>query len=359
MIIDQEFKNLIPELAPDEYAQLEENLIQNGIREPLSVWGETLIDGHNRYDIAEKHGLPYETVSYEFPSRNDVIFWIIKNQFGRRNISNYDRAVLALKLKPVIAEKAKEQQIRKPANSVSQKSVEQKPIDTQKELSNMANVSHDTISKVEKIQIYATPEIIHKIQNGDISINKAYKDIKREEKRTEIKTSPPKVVNGQYDVIYCDPPWQYEFAETESRAIENHYPTMTLDDIKSLDIPCNPNCVILMWATAPKLEEAISLLNAWGFTYKTCAVWDKEKIGMGYWFRGQHELLLIGTKGKFRAPDPENRASSVYREARTQHSKKPGHYYELIERMFPNGKYLELFARNQHSDKWTVWGNQA
>lgn len=362
MIIDQEFKTLIPALMDEEYNQLEENLLQNGIREPLSVWGDILIDGHNRYDIAQKHGLEYSVKAYEFDSRNDVIFWIIKNQFGRRNISNYNRALLAIKLKPVIAEKAKENQIKSGLDygKGSQKSVEPiKPVDTQKELAKMANVSHDTIARVEKIESKASPEVIKRIQQGDLSINKAYQDIRREEKRTEIKISPPKPVLGKYNVVYCDPPWKYEFSETENRAIENQYPTMTLQEIKALNIPSDDDSVLIMWATAPKLEEAISVLNAWGFSYRTCAVWDKEKIGMGYWFRGQHEILLIGVKGKFHAPDPENRVSSVYREARTQHSKKPCHYYDLIEKMFPNGKYLELFSRNKYSEKWEVWGNQA
>lgn len=362
MIIDKEFQTLIPALTEEEYNQLEENLLQNGIREPLSVWGEILIDGHNRYEIAQKHNLPYTTKAYEFDGRNDVIFWIIKNQFGRRNISNYDRALLAIKLKPVIAEKAKENQIKSGIEygKGSHKSVEPiKPVDTQKELAKMAQVSHDTIARVEKIESKATPETIKKIQQGTISINKAYNDIKREEKRSEIKIEPTKIITGKYDVIYCDPPWRYEFSETESRAIENQYPTMSLEEIKDLKIPCDDNSIMIMWATAPKLEEALSVLSAWGFIYKTCAVWDKEKIGMGYWFRGQHELLLIGVKGKFHAPDPENRFSSVYRESRTQHSKKPAYYYDMIEKMFPNGKYLELFARNKHSEKWEVWGNQA
>jgi len=123
------------------------------------------------------------------------------------------------------------------------------------------------------------------------------KDFKLEEKREAIKTEPPKPLNGKYNVIYADPPWQYDFAEAKNREIENHYPTMNLDDIKNLKIPCEENAVILMWVTAPKLEEAIQVLNGWGFTYKTCAVWDKEIIGMGYWFRGQHELSITKKKG--------------------------------------------------------------
>lgn len=165
------------------------------------------------------------------------------------------------------------------------------------------------------------------------------------------------IANRLYNVILCDPPWRYEFAETKNREIENQYPTMSIDEIKALQVPANDDCVLFLWATAPKLEQAFEVLKAWGFTYKTCAVWDKEKIGMGYWFRGQHELLLVGTKGNPGAPFPENRFSSVIRARREGHSEKPECIYNMIEKMIPNGVYLEMFARNKR-EKWASWGNQ-
>jgi N6-adenosine-specific RNA methylase IME4 len=185
------------------------------------------------------------------------------------------------------------------------------------------------------------------------------KKIKQQEKRNNIETQEIKPLNGEYDVIYCDPPWKYDFAETENRAIENHYPTMELEDIKNIKVPSAENSVLFLWATAPKLIEALEVMNAWGYAYKTQSVWDKELIGSGYWFRGQHEILLVGVKGKFSPPIPENRESSVYREKRTQHSKKPTHYYEWIEKAFPNQRYLEMFSRNTFNEKWSVWGNQS
>jgi len=102
-------------------------------------------------------------------------------------------------------------------------------------------------------------------------------------------------------------------------------------------------------------------MDTWGFKYKTNICWDKQKptfSKMGYWFYGQHELLLVGTKGSFSPPEKEQRVTSVYCEEKTKHSKKPDYFYSLIESMFPYGKYLELFARQKYSDKWSVWGNQ-
>ena len=110
--IDSEFKNLIPPLSPEERQGLESSLLKEGCRDALVLWGDILIDGHNRYEICTKHNIPYKTVQREFKSRDEVIEWIILNQFGRRNLPAHERARLALRLKPVIAEKAKEPQYR-------------------------------------------------------------------------------------------------------------------------------------------------------------------------------------------------------------------------------------------------------
>lgn len=117
---------------------------------------------------------------------------------------------------------------------------------------------------------------------------------------------PAPLPENKYDVILADPPWRYEFSETQSREIENQYPTMELDQIKALKVPAADNSILLLWTTAPKLEEGMAVMNAWGFKYRSCAVWDKEKLGMGYWFRIQHELLLVGVKGDFHPPEPQN-----------------------------------------------------
>lgn len=174
MTIDEEFQKLIPPLTDDEYRQLEENCIKEGIREAILVWDRgddlVIVDGHNRYQIARKNGLRWNHKVMNFESREDVKEWIIKNQFGRRNLSAYDRSILALKLKPVIAEKAKANlhQGQKPL----QKSAN--PIDTREELAKVAGVSHDTIHKVEKIEAEATPQIKQAVRDGKLSINQAY-----------------------------------------------------------------------------------------------------------------------------------------------------------------------------------------
>lgn len=177
--IDKEFQSLIPPLAPEEYKQLEENCIRDGIRDPLVVWPQEngvniLVDGHNRWKICADHGgIPFKTVSLNFEDRDAVKAWILKNQLGRRNLNTYNRSLLALELKPLIAERAKENQIAS-GGAVPQKSA--KPIDTREELAKIANVSHDTINKVEQIEASGNEEVKRKARAGEISINRAHQE---------------------------------------------------------------------------------------------------------------------------------------------------------------------------------------
>lgn len=164
---------------------------------------------------------------------------------------------------------------------------------------------------------------------------------------------------GRFPILYADPPWRYEHAESETRAVENQYPTMALDDICALDVTgiCTPDAVLFLWATSPKLAEAMRVLSAWAFEYRTCLVWVKDKIGMGYYARQQHELLLVATRGAPPTPPPAARPSSVVEAPRGQHSAKPQEFYALIERMYPDLPRVELFARASRAG-WAAWGNQ-
>lgn len=164
------------------------------------------------------------------------------------------------------------------------------------------------------------------------------------------------VPNGGFQVVYADPPWRYSFSKSDNRKIENQYPTMSITEICSLQVPSATNSVLYLWTTSPKLIEGLKVMESWGFTYKTQAVWDKEKIGMGYWFRGQHEILLVGTKGKFSPPEQRLRTGSVYRFKRGKHSKKPDEIRLLIDKWFPASTKLELFCRFP-AEGWSVWGN--
>ena len=209
MKIKEEFKNLIPALSAEEFKQLEENCLAEGIRDAIITWHGYIIDGHNRYEIATKHKLKYESIEKSFDSEDDVKEWMIHNQFGRRNLSNYQRSVLALELESVFSARAKEKQ--KEAGGAVRQISDKAVIDTKKEVAKVANVSHDTIAKVKVIQATATPEVKAKLNAGTMSINEAYKinhfsQVASKIKDSDIKTQAEvnKVVATDYNVKMYD-----------------------------------------------------------------------------------------------------------------------------------------------------------
>ena len=192
-------------------------------------------------------------------------------------------------------------------------------------------------------------------------LGSAVRNLDREVKVEKLDAANTVLATGAqlYSVILADPPWKYDFSRSETRAIENQYPTMELEDIKSLPLSdlTGDAAVLYLWATAPKLPEALAVMDAWGFTYKTNMVWVKHNIGMGYWARGRHELILIGTKGDFPAPEAAERPDSVIEARRGQHSAKPDEVYEILERLYPGMARLEMFARSNR-DGWQSWGSE-
>jgi len=168
---------------------------------------------------------------------------------------------------------------------------------------------------------------------------------------------------GKYALILADPPWRYENPPMggSSRSIENHYPTMTLDEICAMDVEsiAHENSILFLWATAPKLAECMTVIEAWGFTYRTNAIWIKEQLGMGYHFRNKHELLLVAKRGELAPPQPQNRPESVFESPRREHSEKPDVSYKMIHNMYPDlaKTRIELFQREKRKG-WPGWGNQ-
>jgi len=174
-----------------------------------------------------------------------------------------------------------------------------------------------------------------------------------------LKTEKIELPEGKYSVIYADPAWQYRNTGVEGAA-EDEYPTMSIQELCAMNIKesSTENAVLFLWVTNPLLEECFEVIKSWGFQYKTNFVWHKQnkKTGIGFYIRGVHELLLICVKGQML---PEYTPLSIIEEDAKEHSRKP-EMYEVIEKMYPNQKYLELFARNKEQRKgWTYWGNQA
>ena len=201
--IDEGFKTLIRPLAEQEFNQLEESILQNGILNPIIVTKDyVVIDGHHRYSVAQKHNLQIPIKIMDFNSRNDIELWIIKNQFARRNLSKYERGLLALRLKPVISAMAKENQgSRTDLTSVRNLT----NVDTKKEIAKIAGISHDTIAKIELIDNEATDEMKQLIRDKKLSIDKAYKAIKSANSSKSSSKANKQYRNSVFCSFFNDP----------------------------------------------------------------------------------------------------------------------------------------------------------
>lgn len=182
LIINPEFKALIPPLSPDEYSQLEKNIIADGCREPLITWGNILVDGHNRYEICTKHGLPFTTVEKDFADDSAAKLWMIDNQKGRRNLTDGWKYQLSQSKKEILLEQGRVKNLetsgrpRKEPLSIVDNGLPKH--NTRETIADDLGWSTGKVAMADKVWKDATPEIKEQVLSGEVSINEAYKAVK-------------------------------------------------------------------------------------------------------------------------------------------------------------------------------------
>lgn len=168
----------------------------------------------------------------------------------------------------------------------------------------------------------------------------------------------------KYKIIYADPPWAYRNMGNIQATANEHYSTMSNEDICNLPVGgvADDNSILFLWATFPKMQEALDVIKAWGFEYKTVGfVWIKKNknlsnfFGVGWYTKSNAEVCLIGVKGK--SPKISNSISQIIETVRERHSQKPAIVREKIVEFCGDIKRIELFAR-QKTEGWDVWGNE-
>lgn len=167
---------------------------------------------------------------------------------------------------------------------------------------------------------------------------------------------------GAYSCIAADPAWTFKTYSRKgwSKSPQNHYSCMSLEDIKALPVRelAAPDCVLWLWATAPMLPQALEVMAAWGFTFKTELTWPKTTasgkltFGTGYRIRNSHEPILLGVRGN---PKNTRGERSVITGVRRAHSQKPEEFYAMAERWLPGARRCELFSRTDRPN-WDAWG---
>ena len=191
LIIDPEFRDLIPPLNEEELKLLETSIVADGCESPLIVWNGVIVDGHNRYAVCRKHEIPFAIQEKEFSSRDDAMLWMLRNQLGRRNLNPYQRSELSLKFEPLLKAEARSRQATSTGGDepqLTQNSAEAGTKgETRKQLAKLAGVSHDTIKKVKKLRECADEETKGRLRRGEVTINKAYNELMQKEHEGETK----------------------------------------------------------------------------------------------------------------------------------------------------------------------------
>ena len=191
MIIDNEFKGLIPPLTDEEYKGLEESILKDGCRDALVLWGEIIVDGHNRYEICTRHNIPFKTVQKEFTSRDEVMLWMLQNQLARRNLNDFQRSEMVHKCEDAVKAKAKERQAEYYGNQYKSGHMEKFPEvqnqTSRDELGKMAGTSGKTYEHAVTVLEKAPEPVVQATRQNEISINSAYQVTKLEpEEQQEI-----------------------------------------------------------------------------------------------------------------------------------------------------------------------------
>ncbi|MBM3578989.1 MAG: hypothetical protein FJX40_15405 [Alphaproteobacteria bacterium] len=192
----------------------------------------------------------------------------------------------------------------------------------------------------------------------------AIKKVARQKKEKTLADKQRAMPDKKYGVIYADPEWRFEVYSRESgmdRAADNHYPTTDTAGICARDVAsiAADDCALFLWSTQPMLPDALAVMAAWGFAYKSRCVWAKDRLGTGYWFRDKCEILLVGTRGDVPAPAMGDQWPSLIEAPVGEHSAKPEIFAEMIEAYFPRLPKIELNRRGPPRPGWDAWGNQA
>lgn len=375
---NDQFRDLLPPLSTDELAALRADIKEHGVLMPIFVDEEgQILDGRHRNKIDPKA----KRIVVKGLTDAEKQAFVFRANFTRRNLSPAQKKEALKKMKGVAValrkEDSKKWTQRKVAAALG---VAQQTVADWFAVGGIPNTTsgnRNTIDARVTVPPAQHEVIAERVQAGESqeqvaadygvgqpAISKIVRkctEVAAEAKRVaELPSSTPSSTEP-VTVLLADPPWQYDFSETDSRSIDSHYPSASVDAIcKHITESWAPqiatDCVLFLWATAPKLREALQVMEEWGFAYKTQAVWDKEVMGMGYWFRGQHEIILVGTVGSPSPPAQKLRCSSVFRSKRGKHSAKPACVYDAIEKMFPGSVKGEMYQRKPRAG-WVGFGN--
>lgn len=369
-----------PMMDEARFGELVEDIKANGLLQPIVICDNKVLDGRNRYKACQRLGISPKTEQYsgdpwqyawslngcrrDLVSEQRYLCW--KHCHENSEEWQATQRLIAEEANRKRSEAAKEQP-RTDTGFAEKQVVGQsvqlpgQPVE-RKAKAAASKTNMGAVARGDKLA-KERPDLAEGVRLGKIKPAEAHRRMKKDEVIKKVKELP----SGKYRVIYADPPWKYDDAQavkgdygTGTGAANSHYPSMTIGELKALAVNdlAADDSVLFLWATCPLLEDALGLCAAWGFKYKAQFVWDKVKHNMGHYNSVRHELLLICTKGSA-TPEVSKLFDSVQSIERTEHSRKPEEFREIIDTLYPSGSRIELFCRGLAPDGWAAWGGES
>jgi len=374
-----------PLMDGKRFMELCEDIKEHNQREPITIQDGMILDGRNRYNACIALGIEPITKSFagdpwayvwslngerrDLVAEQRYLIWKFCNenseawQAERERIAEEANRKRSEAMRGVpYAPKGEERKLEK---VVGQSVLLPSPPKSEPGKQAKAAASQTNAGAVARGDRLAAerPDLAEHVRKGEMKPAEAHRAMKKDEVKEKVKELP----TGKYRVLYADPPWSYNDKQavkgeygTGTGAADGHYPTMTLSELKALGVSgiAADDSVLFIWATCPLLEDALSLASAWGFKYKAQFVWDKIKHNMGHYNSVRHEVLLICIRGSC-VPDNNKLYDSVQSIERTEHSRKPEVFREIIDALYYLGPRIELFARGVPPRNWEAWGNES
>lgn len=377
---------IFPLLEGAPFDELVADIKANGLADAIDLYQGKILDGRNRYrallaadiETAPRHFRHFRPEFYGEP-----LAYVISKNLRRRHLNDDQRRMVAARLSSMPR--------GQPSVNAAECGI------TRKAAAAMLAVDQPGVERARTVIAKAAPEVRLAVDRGQLTVAAAAQAVKlapdiqrriaeeagagrtavvRSVLKQERRASHERILGEmilslpqkKYGVILADPEWRFEPRSRETgldRAPDNHYATSPTDVIATRDVAsiAARDCALFLWATAPMLPQAMLVMKAWGFEYKTHTVWVKERVGnqkgLGYWFWGEHELLLLGTCGQVPAPAPGQQWISVCHAPVAGHSAKPEVFFKMIEEYFPTLPKIELNRRGLPRPGWDAWGAEA
>lgn len=370
------FAAIFPMLAGEEAREFNAKVKADGVRVPVVLFEGKILDGRNRRRAAQLAGIMCPAEEYVGA---DALRYVIALNLDRRHLTESQRAMVAAEAEGFMHGGARRGE---KLNAAMKREAAAK----------LVNVAPRSVARAAKVKAKGSPELVEAVRQGKVAVSAAAQAVdlpeadqkhiiaelsagrastaKKVLKRGRVKVRNEKLAANivkeptrQYAVILTDDEWKHETwsEQGQDRAAVMHYPVSDLEVLKARQLPAFKDAINYMWSVVPFQPEAYEVMKARGFTYRSQFVWHKTpgRLGLGYWSRIEHELLLIGTRGEVPCPAPGDNERSVQPLPKGKHSAKPERFYEIIEKYHAAlaGHFIEFNARVRRRG-WSAWGNE-